>query len=147
LDSTGAIKLRYKNDLYTSTDSSHNVPYTLREYDQAVSEMGPMIIMESVKAHGSKAKPINGSEPPRATRARDEATQRVATSWDIRSPIEGSRCSQASYLSLDWEISVTPSVGWHLAVWVFCVDYLGKKHESSRIEFDRALGGGGLAPV
>jgi hypothetical protein len=27
-------------------------------------------------------------------------------------------------------------MGWHLAVRVFCVDYLGKKHESGRIGFD-----------
>jgi hypothetical protein len=43
-----------------------------------VSEMGPMIAMGSTKAQGSKAKPVYGSEPPRATRARDEATQRMA---------------------------------------------------------------------
>jgi hypothetical protein len=40
--------------------------------------MGPMIAVGSAKAQGSKAKLIGGSEPPRATRARDEATQRVA---------------------------------------------------------------------
>jgi hypothetical protein len=78
-----------KNDLSTSTDSSHDVPYTSWEYDQAVSETGPMIVVGSAKAQGSKVKPINGSELPRATRARGEVTQRVATSWHIRSPIEG----------------------------------------------------------
>jgi hypothetical protein len=51
--------------------------------------MGPMIAVGSVKVQGSKVKPINGSELPRATRARDKVTQRVATSWHIWSPIEG----------------------------------------------------------
>jgi hypothetical protein len=67
-----------------------------------------MIAMEFAKAQGSKAKPINGLEPPRATRAGDEARQRVATSWHIRSSIEGTQLCQASYLSLDREISFTP---------------------------------------
>jgi hypothetical protein len=40
--------------------------------------MGPMIAMGSAKAQGSKAKPIGGSESPRATTVRDEATKRVA---------------------------------------------------------------------
>jgi hypothetical protein len=49
-----------------------------------------------------------GSELPRATRARDEVTQRVASSWHIRGPIEGTRHPQASYLSPDWEVSFMP---------------------------------------
>jgi hypothetical protein len=41
----------------------------------------------------------------------------VASSWRIQSPIEGIRHSQASYLSLDWEVSLTPlRMGWHRAV-------------------------------
>jgi hypothetical protein len=43
-----------------------------------ISKMGPMIAMGSAKAQGSKVKPIYGSELPKATRARDEATQRMA---------------------------------------------------------------------
>jgi hypothetical protein len=42
-----------------------------------VSEIGPMIVMGSAKAQGSKVKPIYRSEPPRATRGRDEAKQRM----------------------------------------------------------------------
>jgi hypothetical protein len=42
-----------------------------------VSEMGPMIDVGSSKAQGLKAKTINGSEPPRPTRARNEATQKM----------------------------------------------------------------------
>jgi hypothetical protein len=43
-----------------------------------VSKMGPMTVVGSAKAQGSKVKPVNGSELPRATRVRDEATQRMA---------------------------------------------------------------------
>jgi hypothetical protein len=111
LDSIGTVKRCSKNNLYTSTDSSHNAPYTSWEYSQAISEMGPTIAVGSAKAQGSKAKPVNGLEPPRATRARDKATQRVATSWLIWSPIEGTQCSQALYLSLDREISFTTLCG------------------------------------
>jgi hypothetical protein len=42
-----------------------------------ISKMGPTISGESAKAQGLKAQPVNGSEPPRATNARDEATQRM----------------------------------------------------------------------
>jgi hypothetical protein len=83
------VKWRCKNDIYMSTNSSHDAPYTSREYGQAISKTDPMIVMGSVKAQGSKVKPVNGLEPPRATRARDEATQRVALSRHIRSPVEG----------------------------------------------------------
>jgi hypothetical protein len=50
----------------------------------------------------------------RATRSRDEVTQRVANNWRIQSPIKGTRHPQALYLSPDQEISFTPlHVGWH----------------------------------
>jgi hypothetical protein len=59
-------------------------------------------------------------EPPRATTARDEGTQRVAINWCIWSPIEGNRHTEASYLSHDREVSFTPlHVGWHQVVRVF----------------------------
>jgi hypothetical protein len=45
------------------------------------------------KAQGSKVNPLDGSEPPRATRARDKATH------------EGIRHPQASYLSPEQEVS------------------------------------------
>jgi hypothetical protein len=61
-----------------------------------------------------------GSEPPKATRAGDEATQRVASGCRIWCPIMGMWHPQASYLSLDREVSLTPlRMGWHQAVWVF----------------------------
>jgi hypothetical protein len=64
--------------------------------------------------------PPVGSEPPRATRVRDEVTQRVASIWRIQGSIEGTQHSQASYLSPDREVSFTPLyVGWHLAIQIF----------------------------
>jgi hypothetical protein len=36
-----------------------------------------------------------------------------------------------------------PSVNWHLAIRVFCVDFPGKKHEISQTRFDQ----GALDPV
>jgi hypothetical protein len=42
-----------------------------------VSKMGPITAVASANAQGLKTKPVNGSEPPRATRVRDEATQRM----------------------------------------------------------------------
>jgi hypothetical protein len=52
--------------------------------------------------------PLDGSKPPRVTKARDEVTQRVTSSWRIWCPIEGTRHSQASYLSPEREVSFTP---------------------------------------
>jgi hypothetical protein len=43
-----------------------------------VLEMGLTIAMGYAKAEGSKVKPVYGSEPPGAIRARDEETQRMA---------------------------------------------------------------------
>jgi hypothetical protein len=46
-----------KNDLYTSTNSSHDTPYTLWVYDQAILEMGPTVVVGSMKVQGSNVKP------------------------------------------------------------------------------------------
>jgi hypothetical protein len=77
LGSANAVKRHSKNDFMR-----HPTPHTTRPIHRGnttiVSEMGPMIDVGSTKAQGSKAKPVYGSEPPRATRARDEATQRIA---------------------------------------------------------------------
>jgi hypothetical protein len=54
-----------------------------------VSKIGPMIVMGSAKAQGSKVKLIGELEPPRATRVRDEATQRVANILAHPGPVEG----------------------------------------------------------
>jgi hypothetical protein len=50
VDYTGMVKRRYKNDLYASPDSLDDVPYMSRVYGQAVSKMGPMIVVGSAKA-------------------------------------------------------------------------------------------------
>jgi hypothetical protein len=67
--------------------------------------------LTNLKVGGFEDETCQRSEPPRATRARDKATKKMATSSHIRSPIEGIRRPQASYLSLDWEISFTPLCG------------------------------------
>jgi hypothetical protein len=60
----------------------HPTPHRMHpircDYTATIFKMGPMIVMGSAKAPSSKVKPINGSEPPRATRTRDETTQRMA---------------------------------------------------------------------
>jgi hypothetical protein len=102
-------------------DSSHDVPSI--SWDMTtVSKMPPTIVEGSAEAQGLKANPSVGSKLPRATRAREEATQRVASNWRIRSPIEGSQHHQASYLSPDLEVSIMPlCVGWYGAVRIFLV--------------------------
>jgi hypothetical protein len=87
------------------------------------------------------------SEPPRATKARDESTQRVTNIWRYQGSTEGTRHPQALYLSPDREVSFMPlRVGWRLAVLVF----------SPRITRERCLkppgldlieGGGGHQPL
>jgi hypothetical protein len=50
----------------------------------------------------------------RWVKATNEATQWVANNWCIWSPIEATRHLQASYLSLERAVSITPlRVGWH----------------------------------
>jgi hypothetical protein len=62
----------------------------------------------------SSRNPLVGSEPLRATKVRDEVTQRVV--------IEGTQYPQASYLSLDREVSLTSlRVGWYLVIRVFSI--------------------------
>jgi hypothetical protein len=64
--------------------------------------------------------------------------------WRTWCPIEGTWPPQASYLSLEQEDPFTPlRVGWRQAIWVFCVDYQAKKHETTWSRFDQ----GALAPV
>jgi hypothetical protein len=66
------------------------------------------------------------SEPPRATRARNEATQRVANSWLTWCPIEGTRYPQASYLSPDRKVFFTPFVWARIELFGFSTRLPGK---------------------
>jgi hypothetical protein len=74
---TDAVKRSSENDFIC-----HPTPHTTHPIRHGntttVSETGPIIAVGSVKAQGSKVKPVDGSEPPRATRAMDEVTQRMA---------------------------------------------------------------------
>jgi hypothetical protein len=69
---------------------------------------GYMIVVDLPMLKVQRQNPPVGSKPLRATRARDEATQGVASNWRIRSPIEGTRHPPASYLSTDREVSFRP---------------------------------------
>jgi hypothetical protein len=77
LGSTNAVKRHSKNGFM-----HHLTPHTMHPIRHGntttISETGLMIAVGSVKAKGSKGKPVDRSEPPRATRARDEMTQRTA---------------------------------------------------------------------
>jgi hypothetical protein len=110
LDSIDAIKRCSKNDFTRHLTPRMMHPIRHRN-TTTVSVMDPMIAVGSAKALGLKAKPIYGSELSRATRARDEATQRVANILVHPTPNRGTRHPQASYLSLDWEVSFTPLCG------------------------------------
>jgi hypothetical protein len=100
------------------SESLHDVPATSRDMVN-ISKMGPMIAVGLQQLRVQRWNPPIGSEPPRANRARDEATQRVANSWHTWGIIEGTWYPQALYLSPNWEVSFMPlRVGWHLAVLV-----------------------------
>jgi hypothetical protein len=76
-----------------------------------VSKTGHMIIMGLPILRVRRRNPPDTSETHRATRVRDKVTQRVASNWHIWSPIEGSRCPQALYLSLEQGVSFMPLCG------------------------------------
>jgi hypothetical protein len=122
--------------VYTPPCTPHIMPSTSRDM-ATISKMGHTIIVGLPTLRVRRQNPPDGSQPPRASIARDEATQGVSTSWHIWSPIEGTWCPQASYLSLDREVSFTPpSMGWQRATWVFYADYPGKKHDTTWSRFD-----------
>jgi hypothetical protein len=92
------------------------MPSTPREMT-TVSKMGHPIARGLPMLRVRRQNPSDGSEPPRAIRARDEATQGVASGWHIRSPIEGTQHPQSSYQSLDQKVSFMPlRVGWHRTI-------------------------------
>jgi hypothetical protein len=88
----------------------HHASNTNKGYMSYIPNWPPNGCRGVLTAQGSKAKPVDGSEPPRTTRARDEATQKVSSSWCIWCPIEGIQHPQSSYLSPEWEVSIMPSM-------------------------------------
>jgi hypothetical protein len=85
--------------------------------------------------------PIEGS---RVNKARDDATQRVASSWNTWGPIEGSQHPQASYLSPGQEVSFTfLCVGWYLAIQVLPIRITQERHLKLP-GLDLIGGGGGI---
>jgi hypothetical protein len=85
------------------------MPSTARD-TAIIFKMGHMIVVGLPMLRIRRQNLAVELEPPRATRARDKVTQRVASSGCIQSLIEGIRHPQASYLSLDWEVSFMPPV-------------------------------------
>jgi hypothetical protein len=69
-----------KDDVYVYTPSTPRDTTTVSKHTIVVGL--PMLRVQR------RNLPV-GSEPPRATRARYEATQGVASSWHNQSPIEG----------------------------------------------------------
>jgi hypothetical protein len=63
---------------------TYRAPY-IKGYRNHIQNHGP------ANAQDLKAKLTSRSELPTATKARDKAAQGVATSWHLRSPIEGTR--------------------------------------------------------
>jgi hypothetical protein len=116
-------KMRSKNDLYTSSDSSCDMLYT--SWDTAtISKTCPTIRPE---------------QPERGTKRHKGGP----TFWCTRFPIERTQPPKASYLSLDSEVSITPlRLGWRPTIWDFCTDYPVKKRETTWSRFDR----GGISP-
>jgi hypothetical protein len=94
LGSADTVKRHSKNDFM-----HHLTPRTMRPIRHGnmaiVSKMGPTIAVGSAKAQGSKAKLVDRSEPPRATRARDEATQRMANILVHPAPHRGDLASSS----------------------------------------------------
>jgi hypothetical protein len=100
LGSADAVKRCSKNDF-----THHPTPRTKHRIHHGnttiVTKMGPMIAVGSAKAQGWKVKPVYGSEPHRGWPT-------FCRTWR---PIEGTQLPQASYLSLDWEVSFTSLCG------------------------------------
>jgi hypothetical protein len=81
--------------MYTFTRpsySSHTMPSTSRD-TTTMSKTGHMIVVGLPMLRVLRQHPLVGSELPRATSARDEATQRMYNNWRIRGPIEGNLTS------------------------------------------------------
>jgi hypothetical protein len=107
LGSAGAAKRQSKND-FMHHQTSRTMHPICHGNMATVSKTGPTITVGSAKAQGSKVKPVYGSELPRATRVRDEATQRMTNILAHPVPHLGAWHPQASYLSLDREVSLMP---------------------------------------
>jgi hypothetical protein len=91
------------------SDYLHDVPTTSQDTVN-VSKTSPTIAIGMQQLRVQMQNPPVGSAQPRANRARDKVTQRVASSWHTQGPIEGTHHPEASYLSLDREASFMPSV-------------------------------------
>jgi hypothetical protein len=90
--SADVVKRYSKND-FTHHPTPHRTHPIRHRNLTTVSEMGPMIVVGSTKAQGLNAKSVYGLEPPRATRVRDQATQKMANILAHPSPHRGDPAS------------------------------------------------------
>jgi hypothetical protein len=107
LGSVGVVKRHSKNE-----HMHHPTPHTTHTLHRGIRQLypkwAPQLPWSLPKLRVQRQNPPVGSESPRATRARHEATQRVANNWCIQSPIKGTQHPQASYLCPDQEVSFRP---------------------------------------
>jgi hypothetical protein len=66
--------------------SSHIMPATTARDMATISQMGPMIAERPANLRALRQNPLLGSASPRAYRAGDKATKRVASSWHFLRP-------------------------------------------------------------
>jgi hypothetical protein len=93
------------------TPADHALDST--RYGKPYSKWAPQLPKLRVR----RQNPLVRSMPPRSNSVRDKVTQRVASSWHTRGPIEGTQHPQVLYLSPGWEVSFMPHhVDWHLAI-------------------------------
>jgi hypothetical protein len=123
----------------------HLIPHTTHpircENTTTVSETAPTIVMGSTKSQSSKVKPVNGSEPSRATRVMDEATQRMTNILARLVPDRGDPMSSSFVLSLDREVCGLTSNHFGFSTWI-------TRERSVKSSSPDLIGGGGaLAPV
>jgi hypothetical protein len=95
LGSADVVKRRSKN--YFMHHLTPPMMRPIRHTNTAtVFKIGPTIVVGSAKAQGSKAKHVYGSQPPRETRVRDKATQRMTNILVHSVPHRGDPASSSS---------------------------------------------------
>jgi hypothetical protein len=111
-----------------------------------ISQTGPIIAEGPTKLSVLRQNPPVGSAPPIANRARDKATQRVASIWHFLGPHRGDPTS-TSFVSVSQsgDFFHTPPCGLASSHQGFLIrDYPRKSLETTWLEFDR--GEGGISP-
>jgi hypothetical protein len=87
-------------------NSSYDAPSTLQDM-ATIYKMGPMIVVGSTKAQGSKAKPTSRVRVAQSNQSEGQSNTMGGQQLVHPTPHQGTRHPQASYLSPDQEISFT----------------------------------------